>query len=374
MGKRKKGGFSRIAYQTPVSILRSVIAQSHGGKEELLSSVCSLLEVQFIFLQRMTLEVDFFHGHLVHRERSGLVRADVGHGTEGLDGREPADQRILPHHFSGSEGQRNCHHGRKCLGDRRYGQGDGGEEHEHEGLAPEEAGDEEDRAQEKNGQGESPPELGKPLLERRLDLFFLLEHAGDLPDLRVHASGHDHSGGPTVGHGSPLVGHVHSVAYGEALFFQRICVFFRRHGLAGKGGFLDFQLNHLGEPQIGRYNFPCIEQNHVPRYDGRSRDHGRRSVSQHECIRRGHAFEGGHGLLGAKLLDEPDDGVQDNDNGDGNGVGSASGESGDHSSGHENQNHEILELVEEHGEGRSFLLLAQFVRTIFCKALRRLPG
>jgi hypothetical protein len=50
------------------------------------------------------------------------------------------------------------------------------------------------------------------------------------------------------------------------------------------------------------------------------------------------------------------------------------GESGYHCSGHQHQNHEILELVEEHGEGGSFLLLGQFVRTILCKALRRFPG
>ncbi len=38
------------------------------------------------------------HAHAVQRQRAGLVGADVGHRTERLDRRQPADQRVLPHH------------------------------------------------------------------------------------------------------------------------------------------------------------------------------------------------------------------------------------------------------------------------------------
>ena len=75
-------------------------------------------------------------GHLVLRQRPGLIRADDGGGSQSLNGRQASNESMTPDHFRDAKSQRDGHDGRKSFGNRRDGQADRGQKHETERLSP----------------------------------------------------------------------------------------------------------------------------------------------------------------------------------------------------------------------------------------------
>ena len=144
---------------------------------------------------------------------------------------------------------------------------------------------------------------------------------------------------------------------------------FHGNRLAREGRLLDFQHGRLGEPHIGRDDAPCLEKHQVPRDDLRARNGRDAAVAKNPGDGGGHLLQGLHGLLGAVLLDDADDGVQDDDDEDGDGVGQLAHEARDDGGGDQDQDHEIPELIDNHRQQRPLALLYQFVATVFRESL-----
>ncbi len=68
------------------------------------------------------------HRHLVPGQRAGLVGADHRHRANRLDRRQPPHDGMAPRHRLHADGQRDGHHRRQPLGDRRHRHAD----HDHE--------------------------------------------------------------------------------------------------------------------------------------------------------------------------------------------------------------------------------------------------
>ncbi len=88
----------------------------------------------------------------------------------------------------------------------------------------------------------------------------------------------------------------------------------------------------------------------------------------------GHLLERLHRLFGAVFLGEPEHGVEHHDHDDGDGVRRFAEHAGEHGRSHQHDDHEVLELVEEHREHRALAPLDQFVRAMSAKAPDDLSG
>ena len=72
---------------------------------------------------------NLLHGHLVLRERAGLVRADDGGAAERFDGGKFADDRAAFRHARDADGERDGDRRGQSLRDRADREGDRGHEH-----------------------------------------------------------------------------------------------------------------------------------------------------------------------------------------------------------------------------------------------------
>ena len=150
--------------------------------------------------------------HAVLRQRAGLVGADHRHRAQRFHRCEPPHEGLPRGHAPGAHGQGHRHDGRKRLGNRRDGEGDRREQHEHRRLAAQQSHAEDDAAQHEHGDGEQSRQPRQPALKRRLSLLLLLEHLRDAPELRRHAGGDRHPRSAPVHDHRALVGQVEALA------------------------------------------------------------------------------------------------------------------------------------------------------------------
>ena len=347
-----------------VGIRKRIIAEGQRLQE-----VVEPTDLGVIALEQRPVGEDLLDGHAVHREGPRLVGADGCDGPQCLHGRQLPDQGIVLDHLARPQGKRDGDDGGQGLGDGGHGKRNGREEHQHGGLAPQEPHAEDEGADEKNGHGELLAENDEAPLEGGLALPFLLEHGGDLAELRAHPRADDDTGAPAVGHDGALEGHVRAVPQGKHLPGKRAGVLLHGDRLTREGRLLDFEPCRLGQPHIGRDDSPRLQKHQVPRDYLRAGDGRDTAVAKYPGGGGGHLFQGLHGLLGAVLLDETDHRIEDDDDEDGDGVGQLADEARDDGGSDQHQDHEIPELVKELGQLRSLPLLCQFVAAVFRESI-----
>jgi len=88
----------------------------------------------------------------------------------------------------------------------------------------------------------------------------------------------------------------------------------------------------------------------------------------------GHPLERLHRFLGAVLLDEAEGGIENHDHDDSDGVRHLAKHARNHGGGEQHDDHEVLELVEEHREQRAPALGDQLVRAVRHETLCGLGG
>ena len=130
---------------------------------------------------------------------------------------------------------------------------------------------------------------------------------------------------------------------------------------ACQGRLVDTHGRRLQEAQVGRDDVALFEEQDVAGHDLASRHEPHLAVAHDTSLRAGHPLEGVHGLLGAVLLDEADDAVEDDDGQDDQGVLGLADEGRDDGGHQEHDDHGARELVEQQPPGGSLLLLDEFV-------------
>ena len=301
--------------------------------------------------------------HLTDGESPGLVGADHLRTAERLDRGQASDERVTSHHARDAERQRNRDDRGETFGDCRDGEAHGREE-ELEGRQP--ACDAEDEHQHDDRRAcpeQAAGDLVEAPLERRVAARRRLEQAGDATDLGLHAGGDD-DGPPGPARHAGAEEH-HAAAVGErCLDAAHRGVLLDRFGLAGQRCLVGPQHGRVNQPRIGRNQISRVDEEQVAAYDVTTRDDFCPSVADYSRTRCGHSRERGDRLLGAVLLEEPDDGVEDDDGDDRAAVDDLAESNRDPGGADQNPHHQALELSCEDREPRRALGLAQLVRSV----------
>jgi len=169
-------------------------------------------------------------------QRAGLVGEDQIRGAEGLHRRQPLDDGIAPGHVLHAARERQRGDDRQAL---RYG-GDGERngrlQHHQQVLAGDEPGRGDDDGDGERQPDPPPAQRIEALLQRCRALLGLLDQAGDMPELGVHAGRDDQTGAGALGDRGALVGHVGPLAERQIVLVQGLAVLVDRLGLAGQLG------------------------------------------------------------------------------------------------------------------------------------------
>ncbi len=313
------------------------------------------------------------HEHAALRESARLVGADDRDGTERLDRGQPANERVVADHALRPEGEPDRHHGRQRLGDGRHGEAHGGEEHQLGVLATRHAGHEHHDADGDGGHRQPAPEHGEPLLQRRMGRLVLLEQTGDLAERRLHARGDHDAARPAVHDRGALEHHVAPVTdHLTGVFGERVRVLVRRYRLAGECRLVDPEVGALDETGIGRDDVAGLQHEHIARYEVGGDDGGLGAVT-HDPRRGGrHGAQRRHRLFGAVLLEEPDEGIEDDDGADDDGVRGLADRHHHCRRDEQHHDHRVGELRDEDPPRRLNRLLLELVGPVTFPALPHL--
>ena len=360
-GKIHQRRLGRLALGAAV-LQNGVVAQRHGGGQ-----------------QRQRPRV-LHHRHFVLGQGTGLVGADDLGAAQRLHCGEPPDHGVPLAHVGDADAQHHRHHRGQPLGYRRHrqryrhhkGAQDGGQgivSHYHQ------VENKDEHADGHHQLGQRGTQLGQLPLQRRLILFRLGQHAGDLAHLRVHAGGGDDGAAAAVDHGAAHVAHVFPVAQRHVLPCQQLRRLGGGHALAGESGLLDLQRDALQQPPIGGDGVSGLQHHHIPGHQLAVLHHGLVAVPQHLAFGGGHGLERLNGGLGLALLHHAEHGVQQHHGQDDEHLREALaaesiGDGADGCGGHQHQQHGILQLRQESAQQGGLLRLLQLVGAVRCQPRR----
>ena len=251
--------------------------------------------------------------HLVHRQRSGLVRVDRGSRPERLDRGQVLDDRAVLCQVRGAHGQHDLQHRRHRLGDRRDRQRDSAREQDIRGLSALGAQREHDHHRDPGGAGDPERERVELPGERSLLALRRRQHSRDRPHLRVGAGRrHDHDAAP-VCHGSVHERHVALVAGVQLAVLLLHGLLVGGRALSGQGRLVDLQRRRLEDAPVGGDGVAGREKHDVADDDLLGVDLGLGAVAADAGGCLDHRLEGVHRALRLALLAQADRGVQDGD-------------------------------------------------------------
>ncbi|MCY1293257.1 hypothetical protein D9M70_425130 [compost metagenome] len=287
------------------------------------------------------------HGHLVAGQGAGLVRADHRHRAQGFHRRQAADDGVLHGHALHAEGENDGHDRRQPLGNRRGGEGDHHHEHLGRRLAvPEDAEHEGQRGEDQDHQRQPAAEAVDLPEQRGGGQLHLLEHGADAPQLGV-AAGADHQAeGLAAGHQGAGIGHAAAVAEG-GVDGRRLGAFLHRHRFAGQRGFVDVEVLHAEQAQVGRHLVAGGQRHHVAGHQLDGVELAAFAVAQHQGVRREHVADGVQGAFRLAFLDETDHRVDHHGEHDHRGVDPQAEHAGDHGGEHHDVQQDVVELPQQ---------------------------
>ncbi len=194
-----------------------------------------------VTLRKLSIHPHAGDGHLVLGEGAGLIGADDGGRTEGLDRRQAADEGMAVDHLAHAQGQADGDHGRQAFGHGGDGQADGDHEHTPSGVdepaQPSQIGeDQSDRPPAQPNPGSCPARPGA--LQGSGFLLDGLKHLGDQADLGVHAGADHHAAAAAVIDQRAHEGGILAVAQGNLVFQADVGVFLHRARIRRSGRLL----------------------------------------------------------------------------------------------------------------------------------------
>ena len=164
------------------------------------------------------------------------------------------------------------------------------------------------------------PEMLQLLLERRVLVLVGLDHLGDEADLRAHARARHESLAASVRDQRAHERGVPAVAQRMLLVQDQRRVLLHGHRFAGQRGFFDLEVDGRDQAQIGGHIVARFQQDDVARNELPGRNRDLMAVADDLGVGRRHLLQGRERLLGLRLLDHADDGVQHHDAHDGDGI------------------------------------------------------
>lgn len=120
--------------------------------------------------------------------------------------------------------------------------------------------------------------------------------------------------------------------------------------LAGQRRLVHTQPGSLGQAQVCRHKIARLQRHHVAGHQVRGVGFTPVAAAQHLRPRAGQALQRGQGQVGTIFLDEADHRIEHDDDQDDDAVGDIPEQTGDDRRGDQDEDHEVLELAEEHGE------------------------
>ena len=124
----------------------------------------------------------------------------------------------------------------------------------------------------------------------------------DFPHFRIHACRrHKHHRTP-VGNRRTAVDHIQAVAQGQFFCIKRSVGFVDVFRFTRQSGFVYLQRIILQNATIGGGNIPCLQQQDIPRHEGKRGNFKLFSVTQHARMGCGHRFQAFQRFLCLKML------------------------------------------------------------------------
>ena len=149
-------------------------------------------------------------------------------------------------------------------------------------------------------------------MERRRLLLRGFEQACDAADLGRHAGRDDHR--PAAAVGGDRAGEQHVAAVAEAnIRVDGLRLLRHRHALPGQGCLVSLQVCAFDDAGVGGDLVPGLDQHEVAGNDIVGRDPLALAVADHGGLGRGKGHQCPHRLLGPRLLDIAEQGVQHDD-------------------------------------------------------------
>ena len=195
-------------------------------------------------------------------QRAGLVGRDHGRLAEGLDCRQPPDDRSAPRHRGRALGERDRDDGAETLRHDGDCDRDADEERLLESLSVGEHGAREPDRQQDAGDGETAREVREPALKRGRGRLRLARELGDPPDLH-REPGRDDDGACTStgdrGSGEDERGALRERRLGG----DRRRLLLDRHRLTRQRRLVDCERARCEEPGVGRHAVARAKQEQV---------------------------------------------------------------------------------------------------------------
>ena len=199
------------------------------------------------------IDIELPDGHLVARQRAGLVGTDHRCTAQGFDNRQAAHERIPPDHASHADRQGDRDHRRQRLGDDRDRQGDAEHEHLDDRQAAQQTDGDNQADDHQCRLAQRPTEPIEVLLQRCAGDFDGLHHSGHAPELGGHAGRDDRSLAAAVADHRARVGHISTVAEWQLWILERIDRLLRGLRFACQCRLVDGKVDRLRQPDVGGY-------------------------------------------------------------------------------------------------------------------------
>lgn len=271
---------------------------------------------------------------------------DDARGTKCLDRREPLDQRVLARHAPHAARQYQGGHDRQAFGSGRYGQRDGGLDHQHRIVPVKDTYGCDGRRDEERDDDQVGGKPGEVSREGRLGGGSPRRQAGDATELGAHAGRRHDADRTPAGDGRALVEHRrpvtdrHILGYGSDGLVDG-------NRLAGEHGFVDGQVRRSHEARIGGRHVAGLQQDDITWDQILAIDHQNVAAASDTLELDADGAQRRHGTLGLQLGEEAKQRVEDEDDKDGDRfVPVAEGGSG-RCRGRQQRDHRAPELMDE---------------------------
>ncbi len=266
-------------------------------------------------------DIHFNDGHLVLRERTGLIRTDDRGAAERFHGVQLLHDGIVLGHALHAKGEHDRHDRGQALGDGGDREADGGHEHFKHMFAAKKPHPKHHRADDKAAGSKELAHLGQLLLQRRILVILLLDHLRNLADYGVHARFGHNAHASAVGDKRAHKAGVDLISKAHVARELRLRVFFHRNGLTRKRGLFNLKVDGLHEPHVRRHIIAGFEHHEVPRHQF-ARGNGKRLAAADDLgVRCGHFLKRLERLARAVFLHDAQHGVDDDDADDNERVG-----------------------------------------------------
>jgi hypothetical protein len=261
-----------------------------------------------------------------------------------------ADDGVAFGHPRHADRQRDGQNGGQSLRDHRDGHRHRGHEHVDGRAAVPQADREGQAGQHEDGVEQHVAEAGDLAGQRCGQYLGTGDELRDAPDLGGIAGFRDHADPGAVGHQAGRIGHVRALRQHDVMR-QPFGLLLDRHRLAGQRGFVDLQVAALQQAQVRGHLVARGQQDDIARHQLRGVDLLLFPGAQHRGCRGQRAREGRQRAQRLALLDEADDGVEQDDAEDHAGVDPGPEHDLDDDRGQQDVDQRLMELQQEAQQG-----------------------